>query len=139
MSSWSSVVVNDSCLIRVSALPSENKPPLLVDPDAPASFEITIQALKPVAGRYTHIIDGLGVVELDQPPSGSHLEIRRKLSTPCASKYLFSFLASEGLDHQKKLPYLVSDATLFFGTTLVVFNPLLGARFRHGVRVLIFL
>src|SRR5690606_26681648 len=54
-----SVVVNDLHLLWSSVGPHEADPPLVVDPDAVLAGPVTLESLKPAAGRNAEILEHL--------------------------------------------------------------------------------
>src|SRR2546423_14021651 len=51
------VIVHNFDLMGICARPAKYDSPLLIDPDAVSSFELTLQGFQPIAGRYRHLPD----------------------------------------------------------------------------------
>lgn len=71
------MVVDDLDLIGVARFPTEDDPPLVVDPDTPLAGAVPGKLLEPVAGGNAKEIEGRGAMQLFELSLGNSLEIMR--------------------------------------------------------------
>jgi len=63
------MIVDNIHVQGVAVLPFENHAPLVVDPQTPESFKVSIHLLKPIARRAPERFDGDNDVQLVQEPT----------------------------------------------------------------------
>jgi len=63
------VIIDDLNIMGVFAVPSEAKPPLIVDPDRILPYAIADELLKTVAGR-AKVVERLGIIQHAKLPAG---------------------------------------------------------------------
>jgi hypothetical protein len=96
------VVVDNLHFVLQAIFPSENDPPLLVDPNAPKSCQLPLQLLKSVAWRNLKIFNDSRLVEHPQLASGPLLDFSRQASYSQTTIDAFSRRIAETFDHQKQ-------------------------------------
>jgi hypothetical protein len=96
------VVVDNLHFVLQAIFPSENDPPLLVDPNAPKSCQLPLQLLKSVAWRNLKIFNDSSLVEHPQLASGPLLDFSRQASYSQTTIDAFSRRIAETFDHQKQ-------------------------------------
>jgi hypothetical protein len=93
------VIVNDLNLIRIARTPAEANAPLIVDANTMLAGAITLEFLKPVAGRDAEIIKGLRGVNGDELSEHGPLQFRRKAADRASLEQRFGVPVGEALDH----------------------------------------
>ena len=71
------VVVDDLHIVRIPIAPDETDPPLVVDPDAVLTSASTREGLQAVAGRCPQVVQGAGVMEMQQLPVADPQDLLR--------------------------------------------------------------
>jgi hypothetical protein len=65
------VIVNDLDVMCVTLLPSEDDPPLVIDPDAVFATTLSFERLKSVPGRRSEVTQFVGRVEKIELPEST--------------------------------------------------------------------
>ena len=79
------MVVDNLHFVLRAIFPSENDPPLLVDPNAPEPSQLPLQLFKSVAWGNLKILNDSGLIDHAQLASGPLLEIPGQASDPQAA------------------------------------------------------
>ena len=93
------MVIDDLDIVSVPFIPSETDAPLIVDADAPLTFSVPSQFLKPVARWDKEEIKAGSAVIQGQFSKSGLLNIPRKSSLKEPVEYFKGFLVPECLDH----------------------------------------
>jgi hypothetical protein len=92
------MIINDFNIRWPLRGPSKTNPELVIDANAPLTFPVSAQGLKPISRRYTHIIHALCQIKLNQFAQGLPLNSRPS-SHMFQPKQLFCIGISERSDH----------------------------------------
>jgi hypothetical protein len=93
------VVLHDLHIERVAIAPNETDPSLIVDADAVLTCAVSSQALQTIARRRPQVIEGAGVLQLDELPLADPYDVRwHALDEPTLPGSARGFVA-ERLDH----------------------------------------
>ncbi|SUS07460.1 hypothetical protein DF3PB_440017 [uncultured Defluviicoccus sp.] len=94
-----SVVIHDLNIDCIAIAPNETDPPLIVDADAVLTCAVSSQALQTVTRRRPQVIEGAGVMELDELPLADRQDVlRHTLDEPSLPGSARGLIA-ERLDH----------------------------------------
>jgi hypothetical protein len=94
-----SVVVDDGHVVLGVIHPSEDHPPLFVDPNAPESLQIAFQLLKAIARWNPKILNDPCLIDHPELSPGSFLDVPRQGPDPQATVDAFSREIAEAFDH----------------------------------------
>jgi hypothetical protein len=76
------MVVDNPHFVLRAIFPSENNPPLLVDPNAPEPNQLPLQLFKSIAWGNLKILDDSCLIDHAQLASGPRLDIPRQTPHP---------------------------------------------------------
>ena len=93
------MVISYLDISRLVGDPLKANAPLVIDADSVLAGAIALEFLQPVTGDSLQILQGVGVVEVDQFTARRTLDLRRELSGELTSEDLLGFLGREGFDH----------------------------------------
>jgi hypothetical protein len=83
------MVVDDLDLMLGAIHPSENDPPLLVDPNAPEARQVPLELFEPVAGWYQKVVDDPRLIDHAQLAPCPFLNVTGESSNPQAAENAF--------------------------------------------------
>lgn len=93
------MIVEDLYLNRVTLLPTETYPPLVVHLDTPLSFSVSRQLFQLVAGRNREVLKSFRRIQNLKFPLHSALNIGRKSSGTFTTEEPLGLLVSEAWNH----------------------------------------
>ena len=76
------MVIDNPHFVLRAIFPSENNPPLLVDPNAPEPSQLPLQQFKSIAWGNLKILNDSCLIDHAQLPSSPLLDIPRQASDP---------------------------------------------------------
>jgi len=79
------MVIDYLNVVLQTLFPSESNSPLLIDTNAPKTFQITAQLLKTIAGRNSKILHDSRLIDHPQLASRPCLDVARQLANPQSS------------------------------------------------------
>src|SRR3989337_1046693 len=103
------VVVADLDVMRVSLLPAEADPPLVVDPNAVLAGAVSGEALQAVPRGHAELLQPLGGVQKQQLAMGPSLQVRWQFAGPFAFEHLPGLGVSEGSNHRPSVTRSISN------------------------------
>jgi hypothetical protein len=103
------VIIHDFHVIGVPVCPAKADPPLVIDPDVPQPFSVTLQRLQPIAGRDAQFVDYPGRVQLLKFASCRLLHVKRQATNGKTGKYSGCLFGCETADHGENITLLVNN------------------------------
>ena len=100
------MIVDDPDLAGVTILPTENQPPLVVDPDRMKSSPLALERFEMISRRRPKIAQCLCIMKIEQFSSRDPTQLVRELTNVLALFVIvqvFSQLVAEGLYHCIKI------------------------------------
>ena len=94
------MVISDRDLGRAFFRPTENKAPLVVDPNGMKAGPISFERFEPVAGRHGKVLAHTGPVDLKKFPQGDAGN-RREAPVLFLVEKLLGVAVGKGLDHER--------------------------------------
>jgi hypothetical protein len=98
---FTSVVVDNLDLVRVSVPPAEAYPPLVIEADRVLALPIAVELLKPVPRWYAEILQLLGRINEYELSQHDALKLRRKVPDALTVEEPFRIPAGEAGDHPR--------------------------------------
>ena len=96
------MVIDNFNIVSVSVQPTKTDPPLIVDSNAVLALAIALQRLEPVTRRHEQILNGPGMVEIQQFSPRRSLD-RPKPRDQLIVKKRLRIARLKGLDHADRV------------------------------------
>jgi hypothetical protein len=97
------VVVHDLDISRVSCIPGEADPPLVIDSNAELTGAIPHESLQAIRRRNSKILECACSVDHPKLSKGDALDVSRQFSRPCPLKDFLGLFVPKGTDHCSSL------------------------------------
>jgi hypothetical protein len=116
------VVVSDGYIPFAAIIPSEDDPPLLVDPDAPETFQPPVQSFQSVSGWYRQVLDGSRLVQHPQLSPCSMLDITWEFTGALPFVDTFRLGVAKTFDHMGDLPRTLITSSVISPGVIILFS-----------------
>ena len=96
------MIIDNFNIVRVTPVPFETNPPLIIDPNTVLILAISMKPFKPIRRRYQQIVKRDCAIQHSQFTERDGLKIVRQLARKNAVKYFFRFFILKGSNHDYK-------------------------------------
>jgi len=109
------VVVRDLDVARVPTRPTEANPPLIIYPNAVLPRASSLEALQPISGRDSQVLNSLRRVQKQKLAKRLALNVLAPLCDADSIEYSSCFCVRERSDHDReRVPDCVTNATRYY-------------------------